>query len=288
MKITRRITAVLLLCTFIACNQSDTAEQTTTEIAAVQQIADEEKTPTKQEQVPQDQPPAAGTPAPITWDKKIIKNAHLVIEVKDHKKFNAQVQAAVQEAGGYIAQAEQNKNDYKIEHILTIKVPVAQFDVAVNRLTNAQENIITQKITSQDVTGEVVDTKARLEAKRQVRQRYLDLLKQAKNMEEILQVQKEINELQVDMEAAAGRVNYLTHQASMSTIELTFYQVLNANANYPLQPSFAQRVLNSLSAGLEWLGEMLLILLTLWPVWMGLAGVWWGYRKFKKRAVKPA
>ncbi|MGO8055700.1 DUF4349 domain-containing protein, partial [Rhizobium leguminosarum] len=97
------------------------------------------------------------------------------------------------------------------------KVPVDRFDEAINLLAETDEKILERKIGSEDVTGDVVDTRSRMEAKKQVRERYLDLLKQAKNINEILQVQTEINNIQVDIESAAGRVNYLSHAAALST-----------------------------------------------------------------------
>lgn len=75
-----------------------------------------------------------------------------------------------------------------------------------------------------------MDTRSRLEAKKQVRQRYMDLLKQARNMEEILQVQGLINDIQVEIESAAGRVNYLNHAFAFSSVQLTFFQIVNVNA----------------------------------------------------------
>ncbi|AXY73155.1 DUF4349 domain-containing protein [Paraflavitalea soli] len=216
------------------------------------------------------------------WDKKIIKNATLSVEVKDYVRFNELVRAAVKQSGGYIAQEEQSESDYKIENSITIKVPVDQFDNTVSALTPGKEKVLVRKITSQDVTGEVVDTRARLEAKRQVRLRYLDLLKQAKNMEEILQVQNEINDIQENMEAAAGRVSYLTHSAAFSTIQLGYFQVLNPQArDQETPPGFGQKVLTALTAGLGWVGELIILLVSLWPVWLGLLTAWWIYRKYR-------
>jgi len=302
MKLLCRLTAVLLLCSFIACNGG--ASSASKEVAMQRQVdANESLTVEKPEEAVaadtiaqatpppsptgnQQKPADAAPPANIDWDKKIIKNANLAIEVKDYKKFSEQMHAAVKQAGGYIAQSEQNRSEYKIENIVTIKVPVDQFDRAVIGLTAGKDNIITQKITSQDVTGEVIDTRSRLEAKRQVRLRYMDLLKQAKNMEEILQVQKEINNLQVEMESAAGKINYLTHSAALSTIELTYYEILNAQAGDQVKPSFGQRVLNALQGGLEWLGELLVMLLSLWPLWLLLTGIWWAYKRLKNSRTK--
>ncbi len=236
------------------------------------------KAPAPQQRTPQQPQPATVNP---DWNKKIIKNATLSVEVKDYLQFYRLVSDAVQQAGGYVAQEEQNESDYKIENTVTIKVPVDQFDKAVLALTPGKEKILVKRITSQDVTGEVVDTKSRLEAKRQARARYLDLLRQAKNMEEILQVQSEIDEIQENMEAAAGRVNYLTHAAAYSTIQLSYFQVLNPQAkDKETPPGFGQKVLLALTAGLQWVGEFVILLLTLWPVWLILLTAWWLYRKY--------
>jgi hypothetical protein len=109
------------------------------------------------------------------------------------------------------------------------------------------------------------------------------LLKQAKNMEEILKVQQEINSIQEEIEAGAGRVSYLTHAAAYSTIQLTFYQVLNAQAEHIDKPGFGQRVLNALTNGMDWVGEMLVVMLTLWPLWLLLGGVWLMYKRWKAK-----
>lgn len=220
----------------------------------------------------------------IDWDKKIIKNAVLNIEAKNYKTFNDLVHDQVKQAGGYVAGEEQSKSEYKIENIVNIKVPVDQFDNLVRSITSTKdENVVSQKVTSQDVTGEVIDTRSRTEAKRQVRLRYLDLLKQAKNMEEILKVQQEINTMQEEIEAGAGRVSYLTHAAAYSTIELTFYEVLNAQAVQPNTPGFGARVFGALSNGLSWVGEMLVVMLTLWPLWLCAGGVWWLIKRYRAK-----
>jgi hypothetical protein len=230
------------------------------------------------------QPGAQAAASTIDWDKKIIKSASLTVEAKSHKSFNDFIHEQVKRTGGYVAQEEQNKSDYKIENIVTIKVPVDQFDNLVKSITSTKDdNVVSQKITSEDVTGEVIDTRSRTEAKRQIRLRYLDLLKQAKNMEDILKVQEEINNIQVEIEAGAGRVSYLTHAAAYSTIQLTFYEILNVSAEDGDRPGFGQRVLMALRSGMDWVGEMLVVVLTLWPLWLLLGGVWWGFRRWKAK-----
>ena len=184
------------------------------------------------------------------WDKKIIKNATLNFEVKDYKNFYSTFREKIRNLGGYVAQEDQTQSEYKIENTLVIKVPVDQFDNALTLLTTNVEKINERKISSQDVTSEFVDIKSRIESKKQVRQRYIDLLKQAKNMEEILNVQSEIDEMQEEIESASGRIQYLGHSSSFSTINLTYYQVLNSSAKENSNPSFGQDLAIAFKTGL--------------------------------------
>src|SRR5688500_12968165 len=224
----------------------------------------------------------------LDWDKKIIKTASLNLEVKDYNTFYSSVREKVKAVGGYIAQEEQSQSDYKIENSLTIKVPVDQFDNAVVQLTSNTEKINAKKITSHDVTTEVIDTKSRFEAKKQVRLRYLDLLKQAKNMEEILNVQSQINGIQEEIESAAGRIEYLSHSSSFSTINLTFYQVLNATAKDTDTPTFSTKLGAAFKNGWSWIGEVFVGIVSIWPLLLMIFAGFIIYKKTRTPKVKQA
>jgi hypothetical protein len=222
------------------------------------------------------------------WNKKIIKNASVNLEVKDYNSFYASLREKVRNLGGYIAQEEQNQSTYKIENTMSIKVPVDQFDNAVVELTANAEKINEKKITSLDVTSEVVDTKARMEAKKKTRQRYMDLLGQAKNMEEILNVQSEINGIQEEIESAEGRVEYLTHSAVFSTINLTYYQVLNSSAQEPGKPSFGQKIVAGLATGWELLSGLFIGLITIWPMLLATFILIFLFKRLRVQKAKQA
>ncbi len=217
----------------------------------------------------------------IDWDKKIIKTAHLKIEVPNFKTYNDKVHQTVKQFGGYIAQEEQNLADDKSETVIAIKVPVAQFEDMMNQLPGSDVKVMERKITSEDVTGEVVDTKSRLEAKKQMRLKYLDFLKQSKNMEEVLQVQTEINGIQEEIESASGRVEYLTHQAAYSTINLTFYQPMAGYKPDPESPSFFARIAMAFKTGAAWVGELFIGLISIWPLLLVITGAYIAWKKFK-------
>ncbi|MEJ0105053.1 MAG: DUF4349 domain-containing protein [Bacteroidota bacterium] len=236
------------------------------------------------QQAPKQKQPQNNLPqTKVDWDKKIIKTGFLNAEVKNYDSFYLSVREKVRNLGGYIAQEQQEQSDYKIENSLTLKVPVDQFDNAITELTAGTNRINERKITSQDVTGEFVDTKSRMEAKREVRQRYIDLLKQAKNMQEILNVQSEINDVQGEIESAAGRINYLSHSSSYSTINLTFFQVLNISAKEYTEPSFFTKISESFKTGWQWTGNLIIGLVSIWPVILFFLGIWIMIKKYVRK-----
>lgn len=269
-----------LLCLLLACDRADQEKK-------------DDYTPDQEQLAPQrDTTPTtvgAGVKAVAgeSWDKKIIKNGVLNVEVADYVAYGNSVREYVIEAGGYVASEEQLQNNYKIENRIRLRIPVDRFEEVVGQLSAGGRNVLSRKTTSQDVSSEVMDTRARLEAKKRVRMRYLDLLNAARNMSEILQVQAEINQIQVEIESATGRVNYLKHASAMSTIDLVYFQWTSSSGGGDATPSFGTRILGSLRNGAVVLAEILVALTTLWPFWLAALAGWYIFKR-NKSVKRPA
>jgi Domain of unknown function (DUF4349) len=292
--------ALLISSLFFSCHSSKEKDQLAKadivmapieNIASLESEKEKKQIPTRKTQILTTDSSATQTPLKpadhTDWDKKIIKTATLKLEVKDFENYNGSVHKTVKQFGGYIAQEEQNLSEEKTETTISIKVPVDQFETMMNQLPGGDVKILERKITTEDVTGEVVDVKSRLQTKMQMRLKYLDFLKQSKNMEEVLQVQNEINEIQEAIEAAAGRVEYLTHQSAMSTINLSFYQPINGYKPSDGTPSFLTRVTDAFKTGGTWLADLLVGMISLWPLLIiSIIGVFIFKKKFstKKQA----
>lgn len=212
-----------------------------------------------------------GRGADKDWDKKIIKTAVINVETEEYKNYHRQIQELVTKWESYISREEESENDERINNSLTIKVPVSHFDDAVSAISGLKGKMLVKQISSEDVTGQIIDVRSRTEAKKRVRLRYLDMLQKAKNIEEIIQVEREVNQIQEEIEASQGRLNYLTHTASYSTIELSFFQVLHPGAAADPNPGYGKKLLLALNEGLKWMGNLLIFFATLWPLWLILA-----------------
>lgn len=219
------------------------------------------------------------------WDKSIIKTGTLTLQVKEFKKFSETLRDAVKQYGGYIANEEQNQSEERIESSVSVKVPVDKFDDMMNQLPASAEKMVAKKISTDDVTGEIVDIKSRLQAKEQMRLKYLEFLKQSKNMEDVLKVQSEINDIQEAIESASGRADYLKHQSAYSTINLVYFQPLPGYQPTNDNPGFFTRSITAFKSGFLFLGEILIGIISIWPmILLGFIGVF----IFRKFIVKQA
>lgn len=217
------------------------------------------------------------------WDKKIIKTAQLNLEVKEFDNFTKQVKALFKNYGAYVAAEQQVNGTDRTANTLAVKVPVHLFDDAVTALCALPVTIIDKQVSTQDVSAEMVDTKARIEAKKHLREKYLDFLKQSKNMEEALRVQEEINDLQELIEAAAGRVNYLGHATAFSTITLSYYQLLQPGTPTTNPEGFGAKMQQAMGYGWDIIKGIVLAGVTVWPLLLlALAGWVWYKRRSKK------
>ncbi len=221
------------------------------------------------------------------WDKKIIRTADMRIEVKNFATYNNAIHNEVKRYGGYVATEEQNFTGDQKESTMSVKVPVDQFEDLVNQIASDSDKVLEKKISSEDITGEIVDTKSRLETKEQMRLKYLEFLKQSKNMDDVLKVQSEINNIQEQIESATGQINYLSHQSAYSTINLIFYQPLSGYKPHDENPGFASRLVRAFENGFHFIAEIFIALVSVWPLWLLIFVAFIFYKKHNWKPVSP-
>jgi hypothetical protein len=213
--------------------------------------------------------------------KKIIKEGTVRFAVQDYKRSREKLIAIILRNGAEIVNERESRSEIGWGTQMEIRMPSAKFDSCLNALAGVDENLVEKNITSQDVTEEYVDMWARMKARKEVEQRYLDILKQAKTVEDILKVEEQLKTIREEVEAAQGRLQYIDHNVSMSTIHLSFYQIISNTA--PQGPGFFSRLFFSIKDGWNGLLVVLIALSGLWPLWLVTIPVVIVIRKYMKR-----
>lgn len=213
--------------------------------------------------------------------RKIIKTANLEMEVGDLKQSRIALNKLLKKFNAYVSDEKLNEWDYRLNDEITIRVDAESFDSLLNHVSNLAVHIVSKHIKQSDVTEEYIDIKTRLENKKKVEQQYLELLKKAKTIDEILQVSERLRTIREEIEAKEGRLKYLNSQISLSTIYLTMFQY-TSKSNYP---GFGSKIVKAFKGGWEGIQIFILGLIYLWPfIIIILLTVWFivRYRKRKK------
>lgn len=157
--------------------------------------------------------------------EKIIRKASIRFETKDLQKTTDHVETQVKQLNGFVESSELLTGNYEHSNKMILRVPASVFDTMIRILSTEAVLMHEKTITSEDVSEEFVDVTSRLKAKREVEQRYIELLRNnAKTLEEVLLAEQQIAVIHEEIEAKVDRLNFLKDQVSYSTIIVKFYQ----------------------------------------------------------------
>ena len=98
-----------------------------------------------------------------------------------------------------------------------MRIPVASFDEGMDEVKKYGE-VTSQRVNGQDVTEEFVDLDAQLGNLRATEKQFLEIMKKATEIEDILAVQREISNVRGNIDRIEGRMKYLRQSADLSTL----------------------------------------------------------------------
>jgi len=188
------------------------------------------------------------------FERKIIRNATLLLESKTPDETRAKVQALAEGKGGFVLSSEVNNSSGYATVKIVVRVPAAQFPTMLAGLHGVGARVVSEAQTGQDVTDEFYDLEARLRSQRAVEAQYLEIMKKAVTIRETLDVQQKLGEIRVEIERAEGRRRLLENQATLSTITISI--VREAPPSVPYDPSLSAKLSRELNGAVRDAGEV--------------------------------
>ena len=275
----RKILSLFILAILISCNQKQ-AENDSYALADME----EDMIPVNAADMPP--PLIAKIEKQEDIRKKIIKDGRLGLLVSELEKTKSRIDILIKNHGGYYANESYNNSDWESSFNLKIRVPFTNFEKLINDIETGDGEIQYKEIEARDVTDQFIDLETRLENKRNYLLRYNDLLKQAKNVNEILEIEEKIRGLEEEIESTTGRLKYLSDLVDYSTLDLTISRKKEFKYNPVNRDKFTERIKQSLSKGWYGFVDFLLFVIKIWPFWILVTLIIYFWRKFKKRKLK--
>lgn len=264
---------VLLMLSLMACEsdmKSYNSEASHANVALME-VADEEimEVPVTKQLVSQ---------SDQNTERKLIKEGAMSFQCEDVVKTKAEVDKIIKELGAYSSSEGQDSYGQNLNYHQTIRVPAEKFDALIQGLEKLAVKVESKDINTRDVTEEFIDLETRLKTKKELETRYLEILKQARSVEDVLSVEREIGNVRSEIESMEGRLNYIKNKVSFSTLNVNYYQLINPDFG------FGSKLIASLSNGWENLLSFLIGIMNLWPFILLISGGTWFFIRWRRRS----
>lgn len=157
----------------------------------------------------------------IPENRLIIKTANMSVVVDNVRAAVESVVNYAETQGGF----EVNRNIYKqgvgLVGSVTVRIPVKAFDAGLEEVRNLGE-VKSQNVNGRDVTEEFVDVQAQLHNLAATEKQFLEIMKRATEIKDVLAVQRELTNIRGQIERLEGRKKYLQLSADLSTLTVHF------------------------------------------------------------------
>lgn len=201
-------------------------------------------------------------------NRKLIWTADLEFQVKNVDKSTEEINKLSEKYDGFVSDMNLSNNSDRITNSITVRVPNSKFQKFVSAIKGQSVFMDRSDISSQDVTEEFVDINARLKAKREVRDRYIEVLKtKTGTVKDIIEAEEAIRVITEEIEAKEGRLRYLNDRIDLSTVTITMYEKVKfVDAPERFEKDYSDDVSESFGTGWEAVKVILLGFISIWPL----------------------
>lgn len=181
--------------------------------------------------------PNEAAPADASTPRKITQDVSLTLEVTNLSNSFNQISQAVQQMGGYVAESQQNGSENQASAHMTVKVPADKLNGLKDSLSTLGK-IVDQHTVANDITNQYYDSQGRLQTLEAEEKRYLEILNQAKTVDDVLKVENALGNIRQQIEQLKGQLKLWNNQVDYSTVnlQLVTYSSPSIEISNPWQP----------------------------------------------------
>ncbi|MFH1461120.1 MAG: DUF4349 domain-containing protein [Patescibacteria group bacterium] len=212
-------------------------------------------------------------------DRKVIKNGSLELLVKSAEETAKNIQGVAERLGGFTAGVDiyNVAQDAKSGRV-TIRIPADKFNVAFDEIKKLAIKVERENSSAQDVTEQYIDLESLLKNLKAQESQYLEIMKKAETIEDILNVSSRLSGVRGQIEQIEGQLKYLANQIDLASITASLTEEGDVEVfGINWRPLYvAKQALRSLISGLaSYVDSMIkfvfqLPVILLWLVTIGL------------------
>lgn len=230
-------------------------------------------------------PPVFPEAAPVAREERlVVTNTNLSLKVNDVRKAIDEIVAQAEKLGGFLVDSSLSVPDGPATGVVSVRIPSDKLAEGLTAIRALGVKVISENVVGTDVTSEYVDIEARLSTLLKTKEKFEQILAGATRVEDLLNIQRELINLQAQIDSLRGQQKYLEQTAKLSLV--TVYLATDELA-LPYTPDEAWRptvifreAVRSLIRSVRGLGTGVIWAVVYAPIWLPILGlVWWLRRK---------
>ncbi len=159
-------------------------------------------------------------PQPDVDDRMVVEHSNISLVVDDVRQKADQVLNYVQGKGGYMVSSSIRRPEEVPFATIVVRVPSDELRPTLDHLRGLAVKITTEYLSGRDVTDQYVNLEERLETLNKTKSKFEEILDQATEVEDILNVQRELINLQKQIDNLVGQQQYLEKTAENAKITI--------------------------------------------------------------------
>ena len=154
----------------------------------------------------------------VAQNRIIVRTVQLALEVDDVAQSIEEISQSVQGDGGWVVSTDRSSKHFGF---VAVRVPAAKLDDTLKWMRQLGVDVLSEASTSTDVTDEYYDLRSRVKSLQATEEALIRLLDRAVDVEDALEVQRELARLQVEIESHLGRIKLLEETAAFSLVNIS-------------------------------------------------------------------
>ncbi len=155
----------------------------------------------------------SAVPALQNQSRKLVKTGSVSVEAKDIAEAEKSARALAERLGGYVA----SSNNYQQSLSMVLRVPQAKFSEAMEGAAGIGRTLARSE-SVEDVSLRYADLASRIESKKILRDRYKSYLRTASKVEDLLAVERSLNEVLSELDSMESQFRVLADEVDYATV----------------------------------------------------------------------
>lgn len=193
-------------------------------------------------------------------ERKIIKSSQLSLETAKFNDVINSLEDMVKSYGGYIASssidAEGINNNYQCLRFASYKinVPSDKLDDFLDE-SSKLATVRNKSTSAEDITAQYYDNESRLKSLQIQEERYLEILKTATEVKDIIEIENALNDVRYEIENLTTCLNKISNLVDMATVNINIQEVSQETVAQSVPKTLGEKISSSFVNSLKKIKE---------------------------------